>query len=418
MAARLFTRRGADWTERFPTLRAALAELPADTALLDGEVVYLDTDGRTSFARLASALQGGGGLDARLVYYVFDLPYLNGYDLTAAALLSRKEALRRLLAREQPDARVRYVDHLAGSGDVFFRQACALALEGSISKRADAPYRAGRGRDWRKTKCLKRQEFVVGGFTARADSTTGVGALLVGVHEPAAARCATPGASARAGTTARWLSCGGGSGPLTQTRPPFVDPPRGREARGVTWVRPELVAEIEYLDWSGEGLLRQASFEALREDKPAAEVVRERASDTGAAGAPRDTAGRDGVDVDGGASVPRRPAAATGSTAQGRQGRKGPSKAGKGEQGRRPRHGRRRRHQPPGEDRLPRRRSDQARPRTLLRVRRRASPALARTATADHRALPRRLRRRLLLSEARHRRLPRRDRARAARRER
>ncbi len=314
-AARLFTRRGADWSERFPTLRAALAELPVDSALLDGEVVYLGADGHTSFPKLASALQGISGRDGRLVYYVFDLPYLNDYDLTAAPLLARKEALKRLLARQPSDARVRYVDHLPGSGDVFFRQACALALEGSISKRADAPYRAGRGRDWRKIKCLKRQELVIGGFTARADSGAGIGALLVGVHDEAGGPLRYAGRVGTGWNERTMNELRGRLEPLTRLEPPFADPPRGREARDVTWVRPELVAEVEYLDWGDGGLLRHASFEALRTDKPAAEVVRERPSDN-EAGAAEVTATRDGLDAHAGATAPPRPAGKTGTASK------------------------------------------------------------------------------------------------------
>ena len=155
---------------------------------------------------------------------------------------------------------------------MFFRQACALALEGSISKRADAPYRAGRGRDWRKTKCLKRQEFVIGGYTARADSHAGVGALLVGVHEEGGGPLRYAG---RVGTGWNERTMGELRGrlvPLARSSRPL--PTRRADARRATSLGEAGARRRDrYLAWDGEGLLRQASFEALRSDKPAAEVV-------------------------------------------------------------------------------------------------------------------------------------------------
>lgn len=279
--ARLFTRRGADWTSHFPTLIDAVRRVPARQAVLDGEVVYVKDDGRTSFLRLASSLQSGADPDGRIVYYVFDLLHLDGHDLTRAPLYERKEALRRLLAGFAPADRVRYVDHIRGSGEEFHHQACELALEGSIAKRRDAPYRPGRSRDWVKVKCLHRQEFVVGGFTERANTEGGIGALLMGYHEEPGGPLRYAG---RVGTgwddkTMRELR--GRLDELAQDVPAFVDAPRGREVRGVQWVRPNLVAEIEYLSWTGRGLFRHPSFQGLRLDKPADEVVAERVEPAG-----------------------------------------------------------------------------------------------------------------------------------------
>ena len=184
--ARLYTRRGADWTSHFPTLLSTVERVPAKAALVDGEVVYVKPDGRTSFLRLASALQSGTDPEERIVYFVFDLLHLDGVDLTRTPLERRKELLRELLAGFRPDDRVRYVEHIEGRGAEFFAQACTLSLEGSIAKRRDAPYRSGRGRDWVKVKCLQRQEFVIGGFTERENHTDGIGALLLGYHEEVA----------------------------------------------------------------------------------------------------------------------------------------------------------------------------------------------------------------------------------------
>jgi bifunctional non-homologous end joining protein LigD len=278
-AARLFTRRGADWTSHFPTLRADVARIPARHAVLDGEVVYVKDDGRTSFLKLASALQSGTDPDGRVVYYVFDLLHLDGYDLTRVPLHARKEALERLLADFAPTDRVRFVGHLVGKGEEFFDQSCDFALEGSIAKRASAPYRSGRGRDWLKVKCMHRQEFVVGGFTERANAEGGVGALLVGFRDEAGGPLRYAG---RVGTgwddrTMRELRKR--LDKLLRDEPPFEGVPRGREVQGVVWAKPELVAEIEYLSWNGNGMFRHPSFEGLRLDKPAAEVVVERAAE-------------------------------------------------------------------------------------------------------------------------------------------
>jgi bifunctional non-homologous end joining protein LigD len=277
---RLFTRRGADWTDHFPTLLAALGHLPADTALLDGEVVYVHDDGRTTFAALASALQGGSDPQSRIVYYVFDLLYLNGFDLTRAPLSARKEALEGLLAGRPSSARVRFVDHVRGHGDEFVRQACGYDLEGAVAKRAGAPYRAGRSRDWRKVKCLRRQEFVITGFTERTGVSGRIGALLIGFHEglDGPLRCAGRIGTGWDDKTMRDLRRR--LDPLVVSEPSCENAPRGKAAVGVRWVEPSLVAEIEFFDWNGSDALRHASFKGLRFDKPAGEVVFEAAQAT------------------------------------------------------------------------------------------------------------------------------------------
>ena len=275
---RLLTRRGVDWTDHFPTLLGPLAQVPAETALLDGEVVYVQDDGRTSFPALASALQGGTDPQGRIVYYVFDLVHLNGFDLTRAPLWARKEALERLLAGLPSGARVRFVDHVRGRGEEFVRQACGFALEGAVAKRADSAYRPGRGRDWLKVKCLHRQELLVVGFTERTGDDGGVGAILVGYHDgpDGPVRCAGRVGTGWDDRTMRDLR--GRLDALLVSAPPCLDPPRGRAAAGVRWVEPALVAEIEFLDWNGHDALRHASFEGLRSDKRAGDVVLEQAA--------------------------------------------------------------------------------------------------------------------------------------------
>ncbi len=275
---RFMTRRGADWTDRFPTLVGPVAGLPAATAFLDGEVVYVKQDGHTSFLELASALQGGTDPEGRVVYYVFDLLHRDGVDLTRSPLHARKRLLADLLSGLPADARIRYVDHVRGDGDEFHRAACGHELEGSISKRAEAPYRSGRGRDWLKVKCLHRQEFVIGGFTARAGGG-GIGALLLGFREASGEPLRYAG---RVGTGWDQRAMDDLRARLDERvrdEPAFIDAPSGRAARGVLWTRDELVAEIEYLSWNGHGTFRHASFKGLRLDKPAADVVPEQACD-------------------------------------------------------------------------------------------------------------------------------------------
>ena len=269
--AKLVTRNGKDWTARFPAVARAAAALPVDSALLDGEVVALDEDGRTSFQALQNALRAKN--PARVAYFVFDLLQLNGEDSRGLPLVERKGALREMLAASSEDV-LRYNDHVEGQGEAFYRQACKLGVEGIVAKRRDAPYRSGRGGDWLKVKCLARQELVIGGFTAPQGSRSGLGALLVGVYKDRKLRFAGKvGTGFDAATLAdltRRLK------PLARATPPFDDPPRGAEARGVTWVEPELVAEVAFTEWTDDGRLRHPSFQGLREDKPAREVEQEK----------------------------------------------------------------------------------------------------------------------------------------------
>src|SRR5229473_311514 len=181
----LMTRNGLDWTRKFPEIAAALARQKIASAMLDGEVVALAANGHSSFAQLQQALSTGD--TGALVYYCFDLPYLDGRDLTRLPLIERKSALRGLLAGSGGPAVtggiVRYTDHQDSRGPEFFRQACAMALEGIISKRRDAPYTPGRSRSWLKIKCSNREEFVIIGFSDPGGTRKGFGALLLGYYD-------------------------------------------------------------------------------------------------------------------------------------------------------------------------------------------------------------------------------------------
>lgn len=268
---KLFTRRGNDWATRFSSVAQAAKNLPTSEALLDGEVVMVEEDGTTSFQALQNALDIKRGED--LIYYAFDLLYLDGYDLRATPLLKRKEILKNLINAAGHNS-IRYGDHVLGKGDLFYEQACKVGLEGIVSKRIDSPYRSIRGSDWLKIKCLKRQEFVIGGFTDPRGTRTGFGALLLGFYEGKelifAGRVGT-------GFNERFLKeLRLKLDRMEQAESPFANPPTGSETRGVHWVRPKLVGEVAFREWTHEGILRQPSFQGLREDKSPLEVVREK----------------------------------------------------------------------------------------------------------------------------------------------
>jgi bifunctional non-homologous end joining protein LigD len=271
--ATFLTRRGNDWTDTFGRLASAAAYLPTAGALLDGEVVWLGADGKADFQALQGAL--GEGRDERLAYFAFDLLHLDGHDLTRAPLLERKELLAKLLAAAPAEAKaaLRYSDHVAGHGEDFFGQACRLGLEGIIAKRADAPYKSGRGTDWLKVKCLAEQELVIVGWTEPSGSREALGALLVGVHEDGRLRHAGKVGTGFDAATLRDLLAR--LRPLERATPPVANAPRGYKARGVHWVEPRLVAQVAFTGWTTDGALRHPSFKGLREDKDASEVVKE-----------------------------------------------------------------------------------------------------------------------------------------------
>lgn len=265
---RLITRRGNDWTERYPEVADALAGLPADGALLDGEVVVVLPDGTTSFQALQNA--GGAAVRGALQYVAFDLLHLDGRDVSGLPLEERK-ALLEVLTGGVDDAVVRYSAHVEGNGPAFFTQACGLGLEGIISKRREAPYRPGRGREWLKVKCLQEQEFVITGYTRPKGARTGFGALLLAVHDERGALVSVgkvgTGFDERSLASLHRLLRS-----LEQEDSPLAVPPRGAAARDVHWVRPVLVAEVAFTAFTADGNLRHPTFRGLREDKPAAEV--------------------------------------------------------------------------------------------------------------------------------------------------
>lgn len=269
--ARIVTRNGKDWTDRFAPIARAAEALRARQAVLDGEVVVLEPDGTTSFQALQNALSGDRQRD--LTFFAFDLLYQDGYDLRGAKLVDRKEALSVLLEGGPPA--LRFSDHVEGAGEEFYRQACGFALEGIVSKRRDLPYHSGRNKDWLKVKCLERQELVVVGWTDPEGSRTGFGSLLLAVHDDQG-RLTYAGKVGTGFTDALLAELRERLGAIERKSPAFDNPPRGAEARRSHWVEPELVAEVAFTEWTRDGVLRHPTFQALREDKPPEEVVRER----------------------------------------------------------------------------------------------------------------------------------------------
>jgi bifunctional non-homologous end joining protein LigD len=263
--AKAYTRTGLDWSDRFAPVVEAAARLPG-SALIDGEVVALDQDGRPSFQALQASLKEGSG---NLAYFAFDLLTLDGEDLTALPNLDRKERLKGLLI-DAPDA-IRFSEHVLGSGEQLFDSLCKQGLEGVVSKRADAPYRVGqRTKTWLKAKCLHRQELVIVGWTP-SDKGRGFRSLLLGLHEDGKLRYA-----GKVGTgfgMALIDDLMAKMQPLERKTAP-VEAPRAA-VRGAHWITPKLVAEIAFTEWTDDGVLRHPSFIALREDKPESEVVRE-----------------------------------------------------------------------------------------------------------------------------------------------
>ena len=268
-AVQLFTRNGHDWTHRMPQIAHAVAQLPLKSGWLDGEVVALGANGQPDFQALQNALDGGHATP--LVYYVFDVPYHEGRDVRTAPLLDRRALLRALLVGAS-DEHLRLSEAFEVNPRDLVASACRMGLEGVVGKRKTATYASGRNTEWIKLKCSQRQEFVIGGFTDPQGRRTGLGALMLGVHNG-------DGVLRYVGNV--------GTGFNEQTLQdlhaqlvarevpdsPFA--PMASLAGKAHWVTPDLVAEVSFAEWTQQGRIRHPVFRGLRVDKPAKAVVRE-----------------------------------------------------------------------------------------------------------------------------------------------
>lgn len=267
----LKTRTGLDWTKRFSPIAEACVGLAPHEAILDGEIVSGDKNGVSDFSALQDDLKSGR-LD-RLAYYVFDILYLDGYDLTGATLVDRKRVLQKLLGELPGDGVVKLSEHFETDGSVMLKHACEMKLEGIVSKLAKSQYRSGRVGNWLKTKCSNNQEFVVVGYEPSDKSARAIRSLLLGYHDDGELRYA-----GRVGTgwnekEERELSRR--FAPLVRDQTPLGAMPEVERRQKVKWLEPRTVVEVDFRGWTGDKLVRQASYQGVREDKPATQVVRE-----------------------------------------------------------------------------------------------------------------------------------------------
>jgi len=285
--AQLRTRNHKDWTSRFPVIAASLEKLGAEDVVVDMEAVVIE-NGKSSFQTLQNALSGEGD-PGRIVAYVFDLLHLNGEDVTHLPLLERKARLKTLLHRSGRRSALFYSDHVEGHGKKMFAEACRMGLEGIVSKEARGPYRPGRQRSWLKTKCTLRQEFIILGFSQSRSGPRAIGALYLGYRKNGELRYAGKVGTGFTMKSAEELA---GRFALIPSATPAI--PRtltggmsSREYHSIGWLRPALLCEVAFTEWTHDGRIRHPSFQGLREDKEAKDVKQEVPMPTRASTAPK-----------------------------------------------------------------------------------------------------------------------------------
>jgi len=268
---RAYTRNGFDWTDRYPGIRKAAAKLDCRSAIIDGEVVIFERDGRPSFQKLQHALGAGG--NTRFSYVAFDLIHLDGLDLTRVALEHRKLILKKLLDAIPAGGPLRYSDHVEGNGQLFYDHACKTGIEGIVSKLRTSTYESARNRNWIKVKCNKRQEFVVVGHIPSTKGLPGFGSLVLGVYEGRklvyAGRVGTGFSMKQRVDLKRELD------KHARATSPLSTTPRDPGLREAHWIEPDLVAEVSFIEWTSDGSIRHPSFQGLRDDVSPKNVRRE-----------------------------------------------------------------------------------------------------------------------------------------------
>lgn len=266
---RLWTRHQKDWTAKFPNVVKALKALKVQSAILDAEVVALDSSGRSSFQMLQQAIHKTA--NRSLVLQVFDVVYLEGFSLTRTPLVERKRVLEELMGTTS-DRVLRYSDHVEGQGVKFLKHACELGIEGIVSKLASSTYESTRTRNWQKIKCLRRQEFVIAGYTL-SDKGLPFSSLVLGVYDKGkliyAGRAGT-GFSTKARVELKKMI-----DKIARPTKPFAEIPRDPGLRRAVWAEPKLVGEVAFAEWTNENIIRHPSFQGLREDKNPKDVIRE-----------------------------------------------------------------------------------------------------------------------------------------------
>jgi bifunctional non-homologous end joining protein LigD len=271
---RFWSRNGKDWTEKFLNVVEAVKSLPLHSAILDGEIVALDDQGHSSFQKLQRSMRKS--TTAGFVYQIFDLIYLDGFDLTKTPLRQRKLLLEDLFKTLSARSPLRYSEHIEGNGAAFFKHACEYEIEGIVSKLADSPYDSARNRNWLKVKCNKQQEFVIAGYTPSSKSLPGFGALVLGVYEEGklvyAGRVGTGFTFKQRSDLKKHLD------KIARKQSPFAVAPTDRGLRETHWTEPKLIAEVAFMEWTSDGSIRHPSFQGLREDKNPKDVVRELAA--------------------------------------------------------------------------------------------------------------------------------------------
>lgn len=269
---KLFTRNGHDWTHKLPGQAEALAALGLESAWLDGEMVVANEQGVPDFQALQNAFDSGRS--GNIVYYLFDLPYLNGVDLREVPVEERRAALATVL-KPNENPLLRFSDAFGESPEALLNSACEMQMEGLIGKRLGSPYVSRRTNDWIKLKCKHRQEFIVVGFTDPKGARSAFGALLLGLHDRDSGELRYAGKVGTGFNEATLKRIHEQLKPLQTKKPSVVNPPSGFEAKGVHWLKPTLLAEVAFAEMTKDGSVRHAVFHGLRDDKPAEDITEE-----------------------------------------------------------------------------------------------------------------------------------------------